>query len=122
MSVWLSGIVFLFCCEMPAAAAEKEFCPLTKASELCDKTKNSKNSRISKDGNRTVDCCEFFPTIFDKVRKIDKNDSIELQAERLEVEVPRLVIIAGNFTIPATYKPLPPARSRIFIRNRVLRI
>lgn len=73
MSIWLSGIVFLFCCEMPGAAAEKEFCPLTKVSEHCDKAekKNAPSGIARANGERGFDCCGFLPAIFDKSRKIE---------------------------------------------------
>ena len=72
MALWLSGFVFLFCCQNKAAAADMEFCPLAKAGH-CDKGKPVDPSVANVDWPQPpcADCCAFLPVVFDKSRKIE---------------------------------------------------
>jgi hypothetical protein len=76
MSVWLSGVVFLFFCYMPMAASASEYCPLAKSSAAaghCNKSRNTKNSQLaSHSSSQALDCCGFMPAVFDKTRKVER--------------------------------------------------
>jgi len=73
MSVWLSGVVFLFCCErINANTGEAESCPLAKMS--LDDCPIADAAVIKTVQENCVDCCGFLPVVFDKNRKIEQNE------------------------------------------------
>jgi hypothetical protein len=75
MALWLSGIIFLLCCEkLNAKQAEAEFCPLAKMSGHCDKTESGAPV-IEAVADASVECCAFLPVVFDKARKIEQTQT-----------------------------------------------
>ena len=101
MSVWLSGIVFLFCCEtMNAATSEADSCPLAKMSAHCDKTEKANTASVLVAGTQSdrVDCCGFLPAVFDKNRKLERD-------QKLSAPTPQL--IAVQFDPPKTFDCTP---------------
>jgi hypothetical protein len=121
---WLSGIIFLFCCEMPAVqAAEKDSCPLAKASHCNKKTSDEdsgKNVSV-KPGDQAFDCC-IFPGVFDKARKVEKNPQTSAIAQFTKVSSPVFGQPKVESGIPNTYRPLVLNRSGTYLKNRVFRI
>jgi len=127
MSVWLSGIIFLFCCDMSAKAAEKEFCPLAKANpDHCNKAKDNRDNKDSRlasdDGSRGLSCCGFIPAVFDKTRKIERDVHATQPADKPETSPQTLSPLRQNFDTPAFYTSYRPIQDRIFIRHHVFRI
>lgn len=75
MAVWLSGVLFLFCCEkMNAAVADADSCPLAKMLQHCDKAAKANSNAILVEAieQNRVDCCGFLPAVFDKNRKVER--------------------------------------------------
>ena len=73
MAVWLSGVVFLLCCQTTAAAMpDGDSCPMAKMSSHCDKMKQQ-NADSAVFEAPPVNClnCGFLPVVFDKTRKIE---------------------------------------------------
>ena len=124
MSVWLSGIVFLFCCQAMNARADIESCPLAKMSHHCDKAGSKSESPHSVD-MPPVNCfngCGFMPAVFDKSRKVEEGRS------QLAVSDSPVVIAAvipegwvHKAAAPWQYRVFVPPE-RIFIRNCTFRI
>lgn len=126
MVFWLSGVLFLLCCgTMQAQASNTEFCPLAaKGQSHCNKGKiKSDLPAVSKhSGNQFLDCCGFLPAVFDKTRKIEKNQQIALPAAKIKVDLPKFSFAENNFQIAADYH-LPVLRQeKIFIKNCIFRI
>lgn len=74
MAVWLSGLVFLFCCEkLYAKTAPASKCPLERLSKHCDKTNKKDLVRVTSESSDRgcENCCVFLPAVFDKARKIE---------------------------------------------------
>lgn len=123
MALWLSGVVFLFCCEtLNARSMTTESCPLAKMSEHCDKAKQANNPSVSLTNETSMDCCGFLPIVFDKSRKID-------QVQKQAAVAPAM--IAVKFTLPAihgdshsfdAFTSRIPDRHGTFIKNCVFRI
>src|SRR5688500_5529333 len=90
LAVWLSGFVLLFCCGAMKARAGTESCPLAKAKSHCDKTNKAEPNApvFSADSGLRFDCCGFLPAVFDKARKIEKNQLAANVTERLKIERP----------------------------------
>lgn len=125
MALWLSGIVFLLCCEMPKTqAAPEDSCPLSKMKGHCDKAKSKQPSITlsSLPDTREVDCCGFIPAVFDKARKIQKTEPL---AQPAPVPQPgpstQNIAIALREAFP-NYHSKIIAGNKIFLKNRVLRI
>lgn len=125
VTVWLSGILLLFCCgAMPAKA---ESCPLARAGSHCDKSQKAESDNNTKHFSRSsvpsVNCCSFLPALYDKARKIQKNDSIE-SAELVEIAVPFESYFnkLSRITTKFAYHPRIFVTKKIFIRNCVFRI
>jgi hypothetical protein len=79
LALWISGIIFLLCCEITKAqAASMDNCPLSRMRSHCDKTKKNLASRIlsNQRDTREIDCCGFIPAVFDKARKIQKIEQV----------------------------------------------
>jgi hypothetical protein len=119
--VWLSGVVFLFCCHPVAAAPDT--CPMAKMSTHCDKAKKQ-NAASHVIAPAPVDCiqCGFLPVVFDKSRKVDLvQKQAPLAAERIAVRFDPLAFTVPAAKIPAFYSRLA-VRDSIFIKNCVFRI
>ena len=129
LGVWLSGIVFLFCCGViEARAAETEFCPLAKAAREkshCDKTETKSKSDsplFSNETNDGFDCCGFLPAVFDKARKLEKNQPAAVVADKIKIERTTFFTPKKAFEISRFYRPPPLEKEKIFIKNCVFRI
>jgi len=64
LMIWMSGFIFLFCCEMAAAGTlEGEFCPLSKAQSHCDKSVSDSDAHVISNqfDGLSGDCCAFLP-------------------------------------------------------------
>ena len=115
MSVWLSGVVFLFCCEkINAKTGETEFCPLAKMSPVDCPSAGKQNADAEVVETAQEDCagcCSFLPIVFDKTRKIEQNQKL--------IATPANVV-AVQFNPPATvnYQPkLTAIYSRVTYQN-----
>lgn len=123
MVIWLSGFLFLFCCDMPEMQA-KEFCPLGKAKSHCDKAKAENASPlVSKEtADHGLDCCGFMPAVFDKTRKVEKNRQPAQPVDKVKVDLPKFVFIKNDFGASAKYRPQEFSQNKIFIKNCIFRI
>jgi hypothetical protein len=124
LALWLSGFVLLFCCAAMETRAETEFCPLAKAKSHCDKTDEAEADVpvFSADSGLRFDCCGFLPAVFDKARKIEKNQQTANIAEQLKVERPVFSFVKTDSANDNFYRPPPFYQKKIFIKNRVFRI
>jgi len=127
MVFWLSGVLFLFCCgTMQAQARDAEFCPLAKKGQShCHKAKsgNADLPNFSKQSdNLNFDCCGFLPAVFDKTRKIEKNQQVALPVAKIKVDLPKLFFVKNDFETVANYRPLVLSQNKIFIKNCIFRI
>ncbi|MBK6587793.1 MAG: hypothetical protein IPG22_05690 [Acidobacteria bacterium] len=123
MALWLSGFVFLFCCEtLNGQSMDMESCPLAKMSEHSDKAKQANSPVIGLTDESSMDCCGFLPIVFDKSRKINQTE---------KQIAPALTVVAIKFTLPTVTKittsfpafhKRTPDRHGTFIRNCVFRI
>ena len=123
LAVWLSGFVFLLCCGMTKSPANAEFCPLTKAGNHCDKAKTKTNSpTFSIQSDLKFDCCGFLPSVFDKVRKLEKTWQTAQTPDKLKIDLPRFSFAESDFQIAEIYHPPDFNPQKIFIKNCVFRI
>lgn len=125
MAVWLSGVIFLLCCStMSGKAMDAEFCPLAKMSAHCDKSKasNSAAAFVEDTEKNKVDCCAFLPAVFDKARKVERN-------QQPAVTTPKFSPL--SFVSPQIAKSTPISRAFLahlpdgqhsFIKNCVFRL
>jgi hypothetical protein len=122
---WLSGLIFLFCCEMPMAKAaeEDESCPLAKINHCDKKTASENNSQSAsfQSESRAFDCC-ILPNIFDKARKIEQNPQTAVIALTVKISTPEFSIVENRFDAPRLYRPPVLNRGGTYLKNRVFRI
>jgi len=124
MAVWMSGLVFLFCCgPTKAAIDETQHCPLGKPEHHCDTPADvPESSSVSRAEGVCVECCGFLPAVFDKARKVDQPQPPAATPERIAVRprllTPRPIRIA---CVPA-YRGRLTDKSRTFISTQVFRI
>lgn len=129
MAVWMSGVVFLFCCGAPVVQAKAESCPLAKTHH-CDKSNDSNSSKAEtgisfeefQNNGLAFDCCGFFPTIFNKERNVEKSSQIAGMPAKPEIELPAVVFVKFKQNTFVSYNPLPLNRSGTYLKNRVFRI
>lgn len=126
LAVWMSGIVFLLCCgAMPEAkAAEVESCPLAKKGH-CAKSAGDENAVqfVSfQNADSVFDCCGFLPQVFDKARKIERNQLTADVPVKPEIKSPLLVSIKVQPNAFFAYRPRPLNRSGTYLKNQVFRI
>ena len=121
--LWLSGIVVLFCCDMPtqAAGAEIESCPLAKKGN-CAKTAEANSEHSFGQEPRTFDCCIFPTKIFDKARKLEKSPEAAAIAGTIETAAPKFFIVGKLLKSPAFYQSFVHNRGSTHLRNCVFRI
>ncbi|MEJ7623835.1 MAG: hypothetical protein WKF34_07560 [Pyrinomonadaceae bacterium] len=101
MSVWLTGVVFLLCCErMNAAMSEADSCPLAKMSAHCDKIEKANTAPVLVAGipSDQVDCCGFLTAVFDKNRKLERDQ---------KQTAPTSQLVAVQFDPPKTLDHTP---------------
>ena len=121
--VWLSGFVFLFCCGTMEVQAKGEFCPLAKAKSHCDKAKNDDSAiLLEQSGNETFDCCGFLPAVFDKTRKVEKNQQPANIINRVKVDRPQFFLVKSEYETHGIYHPPFLNQEKTFIVNCVFRI
>lgn len=122
MALWLSGFIFLFCCEkLNAAQAEAEFCPLEKFSGHCDKTATVEPV-VETTVDASLDCCAFLPVIFDKARKLEqpqKQAAVSLKPAAIKFKLPTLAI---KVQTPVAFQARVPDRHATYLINRNFRI
>ncbi len=123
--IWLSGIVFLFCCEMPKAQASGvENCPLAKTNHC---SKQSDVETISgfaslQPEKQTIDCCRFLPLVFDKARKIEKIQKTETAQTIVKVFQPVFSAANHSFPAPKNFHSVFINRENTHLKNCVFRI
>ena len=136
LTVWLSGIVFLFCCgAMPttqavAEAESESCCPLAKMDHHCDKpavgettaAENAERFDAFQNGKSAFDCCGFLTHVFDKARKAEIVKQIAAVAEKTVIETPKFAFVKTKSNAFFKYRPRPLNRSGTYLKNRVFRI
>jgi len=125
LTVWLSGLVFLFCCEMPKAkASEAESCPLKKTSHCNKKSTDKTVSQFASfdTENETENCCYFPSQVFDKARKLETNQQPAVVAATVKVSPPKFSFLKTNSQSLTAYQSVIRNRGSTYLRNRVLRI
>jgi hypothetical protein len=131
LAVWMSGVVFLFCCGAPKvqAAEQMESCPLAKKNH-CNKTTGDKSLKDEnavrfeafQNNGLAFDCCGFFPAIFDKVKKVEKEKQIARIPLKPEIESPAPVFIKIRTNTFVTCRLPIQDRSGTYLKNCVFRI
>lgn len=118
MAVWLSGFVFLFCCDM-TYAAPAEAPAMSHCHKAALKHKGVASVSVSE---TSIECCSILPAVFDKSRKVERTESTEaISAEPVLTASRR----AGRIVIsivPSHYSTPLPDLHKSYIKNRVLRI
>jgi hypothetical protein len=129
LAVWMSGVVFLFCCGAPNVQAKDESCPLAKIGH-CDKSSANKpakdenvfNLEIFQDNGLAFDCCGFFPAIFNKVTTVEKSRQIAAIPVKPEIKSSALVLIKVKTSTFAAYHSPLLNQGGTYLKNKVFRI
>lgn len=125
LAIWLSGVAFLFCCGMPEAqASETESCPLAKKGHCLKSTSDEKALRFEsfQKSKPALDCCEFLPQVFDKVRKTERSQQLAALSVKSEIQPFSFDFIKAEPGVFDNYRPRPLNRSGTYLKNRVFRI
>lgn len=120
---WLSGVVVLFCCQMPANVAndEIESCPLAKKGN-CAKTFVKDAREFVGQVPLAFDCCDFPAKIFDKARKLENVPQPLLITKAIEIVAPRFLAFRQNFQALTFHQSFVRNRGSTYLRNLVFRI
>ncbi len=123
--IWLSGIVFLLCCEMPGAQASNvESCPLAKT-EHCSKQSSveiNSDFALLQTTRPAFDCCNFLSLVFDKTRKIEKAQKTVTAQTNVKVFQPVFSVLNRQFPASKNFHSFVINRENIHIKNCVFRI
>ena len=120
LAVWLTGVVFLFCCGKIGAMPDADMgmsndCPMSH-------TENTGVPFAASSSNDHVDCCGFLPAVFDKTRKVERDQQQVATASGLVVLRYVLPAIASHRATPiSTHVRIGP-QVDLPITNCVLRI
>jgi len=123
LAIWLSGVVVLFCCEMPsvnAANDEIESCPLAKKGD-CSKSSVSDSGEFFGQIPFSFDCCSVPAKIFDKVRTFENSKSLAT-VESVKVPASQFFLFEKTFRASEFHRSFVRHSGSIYLRNRVLRI
>lgn len=123
--IWLSGIVFLLCCEMPIAQASNvESCPLAKTQHCSKQSSVGENSDFAlfQTSQPAFDCCNFFSLVFDKARKIEPTQKIVTAQTNVKVFQPVFSVVNRQFPAQKNFHSFVINRENIHIKNCVFRI
>ncbi|MGH9819290.1 MAG: hypothetical protein ACRD43_03900 [Pyrinomonadaceae bacterium] len=125
LAVWLSGVVFLFCCEkINARTSESDFCPLAGMSDDCPmaKPQNANAAVIETTEDECNECCDFLPVVFDKSRKVDQNQkALAAPSNIVVVQFTPQSVIHTTIENGARYTRVASS-NKIFVINCVFRI
>ena len=126
MVVWLSGVVFLFCCQnTKAASAMADSCPMAKSHSHCDKAGKTDGKGPFIDASTPV-ClqCAFLPVVFDKSRKVEVvRTQVAEPAAAVAVKTFRLPVMAAAINVLASpFQTRVADRHGTYVRNCVFRI
>jgi hypothetical protein len=123
--IWLSGIVFLLCCEMPRAQLSNvESCPLAKT-EHCSKQSGveiNSDFALLQTTQPAFDCCNFLSLVFDKARKIEKTQKIVAAQTGVKVFQHVFSVVNRQFPAQKNFHSFVINRENIHIKNCVFRI
>lgn len=125
LAVWLSGAVFLFCCETSKAkVSEVESCPLKKASHCNKKSTDETVSQFASLAaeNHAIDCCRFPSQVFDKARKLETNQQPANVSAIVKVPSLKFAFFKTDFQSPNFHRSVIRNRGSTFLRNCVFRI
>jgi hypothetical protein len=123
--IWLSGVVFLLCCEMPKAQASNiESCPLAKTQHCSKQSSVEVNSDFAllQTSQPAFNCCNFLSLVFDKARKIEKTQKIVTAQTNVKVFQPVFSVVSCQFPSPKKFHSFVINRGNIHIKNCVFRI
>lgn len=123
--IWLSGVVFLLCCEMPRTQASNvESCPLAKAQHCSKQSSIEINSDFAllQATQPAFDCCNFLSLVFDKARKIEKTQKIVAAQTNAKVFQSVFSVVNRQFPAPKNFHSFVIKRENIHIKNCVFRI
>jgi len=103
LTIWLSGVVLLFCCTASKAApVAVDFCPMAKMPHHCDMDMPDETKAFTAPEPICVNC-DLLPVVFDKARKIE--------APQKQVATPAAVPVIRISLTPNT-QIAPPRRAR----------
>ena len=121
---WMSGILFLFCCETAKVEAQAESCPLAKAHHCSKQISSGGVSPFAsvQPEQQAFDCCQFLPHIFDKARKIEKMQKVELAAASTTVLQTTFSVAIHQFPARKTFHPVLISWENTHLKNCVFRI
>jgi len=125
LAIWLSGVVFLFCCETSKAkASETESCPLSKTSHCNKKLTGKTVSQLAslQTENQTIDCCRFPSQVFDKARKLETNQQPAEVSSIIKPPTPKFFFVERKFSSPKVYRSLILNLGSAHLKNCVFRI
>jgi hypothetical protein len=125
LAFWLSGVVFLFCCETSKAkASETESCPLSKTSHCNKKLTQETASQLAllQTENQTVDCCLFPSQVFDKARKFETNQQPAEVSSIVKTPATKFFFVERKFSSSKVYHSLILNRGSTHLKNCVFRI
>jgi len=124
MALWLSGVVFLFCCDANSAVTHvTEFCPMHTASHHCDgmMQQDEGSSTVGRLEGVCFGCCGYLPAVFDKARKVDQPAPVTAP-ERVAVTPRRITPRPIRAPLAPAYRARLADKSRTFISTQVFRI
>ncbi len=122
---WMSGILFLFCCESSKIqATEAESCPLAKINHCSKQTacENNLESVSVQLEQQALDCCRFLPFIFNKTVKIEKAQKVETAVASVKVSQPAFSIVNRVFPAQRNFRSVIINRENTHLKNCVFRI
>lgn len=125
MAIWLSGFVFLFCCDdISARITDAGSHQPDKMSAHChadgDQTSHSVRKQTSE--HEEFDCCGFIPMLLDKTRKVESNEQIVAVSPAVVVEKPILIPRQSVSASVISYRSAVLFRNDTYLKNRTFRI
>jgi len=127
MALWLSGFVFLFCAiAMFGEPVDAASASMDGMSEHCKKAMAAKSENTTADvverAEENIDCCAFFPAVFDKNRKLERTERAQLVSTQPAAVRFDAAPVADKRPTLVRFTPYIPDRRYTFIKNRVFRI
>jgi len=123
ISLWLSGVVFLFCCHTVVASPTADTCPMAKMSAHCDKAKKQNADSFIVEPT-PADCieCGYLPVVFDKNRTVGRDQKQAARIEKAIVVQIRQPETEDLTAMPRSVYTRVSFTKKSFIKNCVFRI
>ena len=122
ITIWLTGIVMLFCCGPMEGASQKAALAPAGTGHCSHAAPSNESADFPVNLAASTACCEIFGSLFNNDRKVERGNLFDLKTAFLPAAYyPPAIILTAPLPTRARVS-FAAGRSKVFIKNRSIRI